>query len=187
MDIILTDIQERLKATVTELKYIDEDWGQLDDYSPNFPVKWPCTLIDCFAANYENIARKGQMGLASIRLQIADIKLSNSSANAPDAQKTKSKSFYLLMNKIYKALHGWSGHDTYSSLIRTREGRIRRNDGVRVHEMIFTIEIKDMSAVTELPKVPRPTVQFNVGTRLTNSLSTDGIGEDVIESDFEIS
>lgn len=160
MDILLTDIQERLNSKVTNLKYIDEDWGQLDDYSPNFPVQWPCCLVDCFAANYENEGKKVQLGLVTIRLLIGDVKLTNSSQKAPAGQKTQSKSFYLLMKDIYKALHGYTGHDHYSSLIRIREGRIKRNDGVRVHEMLFTVEIKDITAMPVLSTLAAPAIVF---------------------------
>ena len=40
----LESIQQLLQA-IEGLKYVDEDWGQLDYYSPNFPVQWPCVLI----------------------------------------------------------------------------------------------------------------------------------------------
>jgi len=102
MDILLTDVQDRLTSQVTELKYVDEDWGQLDDYSPNFPVKWPCVLVDCFSANYENMGKKGQLGLAVIRVQVADVKLSNSSAKAPTGQKSCLRTKLL---EILKATH----------------------------------------------------------------------------------
>lgn len=103
-------------------------------------------LVDCFAANYENLGNKVQLGLATIRLQVADIKLSNSSGAAPAGQKTNNNRFRLLIKDIYKALHGWAGHDHYSALIRTREGRVRRNDGTRVQEVFFTVQIKDILA-----------------------------------------
>lgn len=145
-------------------------------------------MVDSFAVTYENMGKKGQLGLATIRVVIADLKLINSSQKAPTGQKTKSKSFYLLMKEVYKALHGFSGHDHYTVLIRIREGRLKRNDGVRAHEMLFTVEIKDISAAP--PKVTVATTEFdveiNTGMRLQNSLAVDGIGEDVVEDDFVV-
>jgi hypothetical protein len=163
MDVLLQDIQDRLSSQVTELQYVDENWGQLDDYSPNFPVKFPCALVDCFTANYENMGNLVQQGVATIQILIADIKISNSSAKAPDGQKTKSKSFYVLMKAVYKALHGYSGHDFYSALIRTSERRIPRDDGTRVHEMLFTVQIKDVIA-------KRPTITAAVAPVITGEL-----------------
>lgn len=184
MDIILTDIQERLMLKVPAINYVDEDWGQLDDYSPNFPVKWPCALVDCFGANYENLGNKVQMGLATIRIQIADVKLSNSSGKAPAEQKTKSKSFYLLMKEVYKALHGYTAHDHYSALIRVSEKRLRRNDGVRVHEMLFTVEIKDIIAKKQKITVAPESFSMEINTQ--TSQSDSGIGYEIVETHFEV-
>jgi hypothetical protein len=47
---LLLNIQNLL-ATVPAFKYVDEDWGQLDDYGPHAPVQWPCCLID-FRGDY---------------------------------------------------------------------------------------------------------------------------------------
>ena len=41
LDSIKTKISE-----ISEIKYIDENWGQLDYYSAHPPVQWPCCLID---------------------------------------------------------------------------------------------------------------------------------------------
>lgn len=189
MDVLLSDIQDRLSSQVADLKYVDEDWGQLDDYSPNFPVKWPCALIDCFSVNFENMGKKGQLGLAVIRVQVANIKLSNSSGKAPAGQKTNSLSFYLLMKKVYKALHGWAGHNHYSGLIRTSEKRLLRNDGVRVHEMLFTVEIKDLAAMPATVKVPTANFDVEILTQAhaKNPYARHGIGNDVLEDDFTVS
>ena len=186
MDIILTDVIARLTSEVPELKYIDEDWGQLDDYSPNFPVKWPCALADCFAANWQNMGNKGQLGLANIVITYADIKLSNSSAKAPANQKANSLLFHTLKKKIYQALHGWTGHQHYTALIRTAERRIKRNDGVRAIELIFTVEIKDVSAAPVLAKAPKPKIIFDVAMRHQNPYLMGGIGNDVIEDGFTV-
>ena len=53
---ILQNIQNRL-STITEIRYIDEDWGQLDYYSQNMPVQWPCCLIDIQSGNFSNLSR----------------------------------------------------------------------------------------------------------------------------------
>jgi hypothetical protein len=185
MDIILTDVQNRLTEKVTALKYVDEDWGQLDDYSPNFPVKWPCALVDCFSASYENMGNKVQMGLCTIRVIIAGVKLSNSSAQAPVNQKEKSLSFYVLMKDVYKALHGFTGHNHYSALIRISERRLPRNDGVRAHEMLFTVEIKDIQAKPQKITVASNSVNLNIETQ--TNLSPEGIGVEILESQFDVS
>lgn len=146
MDTVITTAQTRLKAQIADLKYIDEDWGQLDNYSPNFPTKWPCALIDVLDVQWTNAGNKTQLGMAQIRVKVADLRLSNSSGAAPAGQKEKSNSFYTLTQQVYNALHGWHGADHYSAFIRISERRVQRDDGVKEHWMIFTTEIKDLSA-----------------------------------------
>ena len=42
---ILTAIMARLDATEPNLKYMDEDWGQLDSYQDAPPVKFPLSSV----------------------------------------------------------------------------------------------------------------------------------------------
>ena len=85
---------ENLLSNITELQYIDEDWGQLDYYSPNFPVKWPCVLIDVSDAQFENLGvdiqlnpKNRQTANLKISFTVADQRLGNTSFNAPLTQK----------------------------------------------------------------------------------------------------
>lgn len=147
MNQLLLDVQQRIVDYVPVVKYVDEDWGQLDDYSPNFPVKYPCVLVDCYSADYSNLGNLVQQGNCTIRLLIADLRLSNSSNAAPNSQKEKNASFYDTMKSIYTALHGWHRvGGNYTKLIRTAERRIKRDDGLKVHEMLFSVQIKDITA-----------------------------------------
>ena len=154
MDTVISTAQARLVSKVPALKNVDEDWGQLDNYSPNFPTKWPCALIDVLDVQWSNIGKKIQMGLAQVRVKIADLRLSNSSKAAPAGQKANSNSFYTLTQQVYTALHGWSGASHYSAFIRLSERRVQRDDGVKEHWMIFTIEIKDSSAMAVMTTLP---------------------------------
>ena len=60
---LLQAIQARITDKVTALKYVDEDWGQLDYYSPNMPVQMPALLIDASSATWSNVGELGQLGL----------------------------------------------------------------------------------------------------------------------------
>lgn len=166
MDTVVMTIQSRTEAQVAALKYVDEDWGQLDYYSPNPPVKWPCALIDVISVQWSNYGKKGQLGLARIRVRLADLRTSNSSGKAPAGQKAASNSFYTLTQNVFKALHGWSGADHYSALMRESEGRIKRDDGIKEHAMIFTTQIKDSSAIEALGTLAAETVNPDIQTEM---------------------
>lgn len=163
MNQLLLDVQQRIVDYVPVVKYVDEDWGQLDDYSPNFPVKYPCVLVDCYSADYSNLGNLVQQGNCTIRLLIADLRLSNSSNAAPNSQKEKNASFYDTMKSIYTALHGWHRvGGNYTKLIRTAERRIKRDDGLKVHEMLFSVQITDNSAKPILTKFKTEDIAIEV-------------------------
>lgn len=93
MKALLEKIQQQV-SEIAELKYIDENWGQLDYYSPNMPVQFPCALIDVQQVQYTNLGRdiskkpvQRQIGQVSIKITIANMRLSNSSMQAPRRQK----------------------------------------------------------------------------------------------------
>lgn len=144
---LLQDIQARIIAQVPTLKYVDEDWGQLDYYNPNPPTKFPCCLIDSTQASWSNQARNLQMGTVEITITVANLRLSNSSGAAPTNQKAKSFEIYDTLNQVFQALQGWSGDKSYSKLIRLRSSKKKREDGVRIYETVFSVELYDSNAV----------------------------------------
>jgi hypothetical protein len=161
MEDILQDVQARLLAEVPALKYVDEDWGQLDYYYPNPPVQWPCALIDATAATWGNTGKLQQLGLIQVKVRVGDLKLTNSSGKAPAGQKTAAFAIFTnVLKPIYKALHGYTNSDAYSALIRVSNTRIKRDDGVRIYELVFTTEYKDNSAMPVVTTVPKPTLRI---------------------------
>ena len=119
MKALIKNIQTRL-ATLTDLKYVDEDWGQLDYFSPNFPVQWPCVLIDITNAEYSNIGRdkkvipiERQQAEAVFSFTVANLKLTNTSAKAPVTQKDNAWSIWDLIEEIHKKLQGFNPSAIY--------------------------------------------------------------------------
>lgn len=147
---ILQAIQNRL-SEVTELKYIDEDWGQLDYYSQNMPVQWPCCLIDLNSLDYNNTGvdrfqtvRVRQMAKASVKITLANLKLSNTSFQAPQLQKDNAWLIWDLAQKVHEKLHGWNPEEKCSYLIRKNLQRNLREDGVQEYQILYDFEIKDI-------------------------------------------
>jgi hypothetical protein len=154
MKTILQDIQNRLSAEIPTLKYIDEDWGQLDYFMPAPPVKFPCALININNVVYSNQGALIQQGLATITITVCDVKLTNTSTQAPIMQKQNAWKVYDTINSVVKALHGWSGSDAasdertmhYGRLSRTQMNRRKNDDGINLFDIIFTTNINDKTA-----------------------------------------
>jgi hypothetical protein len=148
MKTILQNIQNQL-AQISELKYIDEDHGQLSMFQP--PVKFPCCLIDITSINYRNqgIVRElspqsRQAGKISIKLTIADLKLSGSSANAPLNQKNRVWSIWELANKLHQKLHGFYPDVNCSKMLRENLQKSNRDDGVQEYFITYSFEAQNI-------------------------------------------
>lgn len=150
MKTIIDNIQAKLKA-VPGLKYIDEDWGQLDYYSPNFPVQWPCTLIDVTNVSFSDtgkdrvkVPQQRQMAEGYITLTVANLKLTNTSGRAPKLQKDNARSIWEIIEDVHKEVHGWNPDVMAGKLIRKGMQRVKRDDGVQEYTLTYSFSITDV-------------------------------------------
>ena len=148
---ILSNLKQHLTA-ITGIRYIDEDWGQLDDYSPNPPVQWPCVLIDVSAVSYSNLGQDAtripnsrQQGEAQLTVKIANVKLSNTSAMAgPKVRYQQVPEIFEIMQQVHNRLHGYRPNERAGKLIRVSMQRSRRDDGVQVYEVNYSFALHNV-------------------------------------------
>jgi hypothetical protein len=147
---LLLNIQDLL-ATVPAFKYVDEDWGQLDDYGPHAPVQWPCCLIDFSGADYSDLGKdKGatpqnrQEATGSISFTFANLKLTKSSGKAPIGQKDAAWLLVGLIEDAHKQLHGFRPADYSGALMRRSFRRIKRDDGIQQYQVIYTLGLHNV-------------------------------------------
>lgn len=141
----LQAIQTQLQ-TITDLKYVDEDWGQLDSYSPNPPTQFPCALIDITTMNYANIGKDNsalpiqrQTAEATITINIADLKLSNTSGRAPQTQKDNAWKILAIIEDVHKKVQGWKPTNKSGALMRSSRKRVRRDDGIQEYAVTYSV------------------------------------------------
>lgn len=146
MDTLLKDIQTRL-VEIPALKYVDEDWGQLDLYGTHPPVQFPASTIDIVQGDFSNQGKLIQSGLIQVKVKIADQKLTNTSARAPQGQKDNAFAIYATIKLVHQKLHGWAGSLHYSKLIRKSLRKYFTQDGLRIFEIIYTTELTDAGAM----------------------------------------
>lgn len=153
---VLTQIQE----TVPALKYVDENWGQLDYYGERPPVKFPCALVDIGSAQWQDTGTLAQIGIVQVRVVVATMKLTNTSGKAPQAQKDKAFEFFETLQNIHKALHGYQPAP-HCGIITRRSCELLQNDlGIKMYELRFAVQINDKSAMPVHETVPKPTVRI---------------------------
>ena len=144
---LFTGIQNRLAAEVPSLQYVDEDWGQLDMHGSMPPVRFPCALIDCSGITVSHTAGGVMLDDVTVAVRIADMRISNTSHKAPMFQKEKAFALFDLMDRVTRALHGWTGNqELYGRLRRTGQSRQARRDGLRVYEITFHCAMRNTAA-----------------------------------------
>jgi hypothetical protein len=147
---ILLNIQNKI-AAIPGINYVDEDWGQLDDYGPHAPVQWPCCLIDFSGADYTEIGidksatpQNRQEGTGSITLIFANLKITKSSAKAPTPQKDTAWLLSGLMEEAHKVVHGFKPGTNTGALIRRSFRRVKRDDGIQQYQVIYSLGVHNV-------------------------------------------
>lgn len=155
-------VKARLKDQVPELKYIDQDLGQLENYGTKPPVSWPCALIEVDEFEFSDVGGYNQqIGDGFLIVRLANPSYSPTSNITPAQVTLKGLEYYDLEQKIYVALHGWS-EAGFSKLLRRRSKKEERNDNVRVRVIPFAVSFDDDTAAPVKRIVARPpaTVKF---------------------------
>jgi len=161
---ILSKIQDRLESEVSELRYIDEDWGQMAMTTP--PVKYPCALIDVQQADYTNDGNLAQQAIAVVAVRLYCLKTGGTSTKSPDAHKERYTAHWQLLDNCTKSLHGYILPDSndknkFGRLIRTRmTKRISNEGGLIQFETLYTLQFLDALCVPVLETKPRPTIKI---------------------------
>ena len=150
MKTLLEKIQQKV-SEIAELKHIDENWGQLDYYSPNMPVQYPCALIDVQQVQFTDLGKditkkplQRQIGTVQIKITVANMRLTNSSMQAPRRQKEEVWVIWGIIEKIHQQLHGVSLLPNVSPLIRTSQNRTLRDDGLQEYEVYYSCEMQNI-------------------------------------------
>jgi|SRR5690625_1562201 len=156
-------LQERILQQVPEIRYIDQDLGQLNEERP--PLSYPAILIDFSNFNYENLAEHKQTAEGIVVLKLIFDIYSNSNNLSPESVKDKALSFYDTEWKIYKVLQAWKPEDTtwsYGYMLRTSVVTEGHYIGLRVRNLQFSITFEDNKAQLQYDNTTLPAPDINV-------------------------
>lgn len=137
---IYLSISERLNSLVPDLKWIDYDWGQLND-EQRPAVAFPCALIDIAYPDCKNLAEGAgaveQMVNASITIKLAFQPLGDSQVSAPDDTRAKALKPLDTIASLHTALQGWNGDGTFSGLARRRGSPAQGRNKLKVFNLVY--------------------------------------------------
>lgn len=165
MDVLIETIQKRLEAKAPEILYIDEDWGQMDEYERP-PVKYPCALIEVQDAEYTDDGELRQRGQIMVTIKLYFMRLANTSNRAPQSQKDESRKNWATCKKVNQILHGQDFiKNGYATLSRKRMSPPKRKDGIYNRNITYSIGFVDESCVPVRPTTPaKPTIKASIQT-----------------------
>jgi hypothetical protein len=152
MKTLIPSIQQKLSAEVSALKYIDQDWGQMDLFQQP-AVKFPCALLDVQSVNYSNLQRNVQQGEAVLIVRVFDMRLSPSSIGAPPNMKENAGKIWQLIEDINCALHHQFISENFGKPVRTQMRRTKRRDGCYQTEIYYKVPFVDSSCQTQMVAV----------------------------------
>lgn len=150
-------IQEKIKNDVAEIRWIDQDFGQLEDYEVRPPVSFPCVLIDFNETSYEEMNQRRQQANITFTLRLGFPAFSYAANTAPQSVKELALQYYELEQRLFESIQGFDAGGIIQGC--TRQSTItegRKDDNLRVRVMTFTAMSEDASAQISYTKRPKP-------------------------------
>lgn len=155
-------ILQRIKEAVPEVKYIDQDLGQMENYEGRPPVSFPAVLIDLDEFEFSDVGSDpAQLADGFVVLRLAVPAWSSSAGFAPQNVREKALQYYEVEQKLITKLHAWAPAG-FNKLIRKKVRTEKRDDLYRVRIIAFAISYTDKSCVPQRQSVPRPIPKIGI-------------------------
>lgn len=155
-------IQERIIDEVPEILFVEQNFGQLDDYSNGGrpPVQYPCALIDFQNFGFENMGENTQRAEGDITITLAFAQHGQTHNGQPDAWREAALNYYDIEWKLHKALQGWApgNPDDFGYLTRTSVVKDNRPLYVRLRTLTYRLAFEDYSTQPTQTTVVKPPV-----------------------------
>ncbi len=133
---VLESITGRLQEEVPELRYVAEDWGQLDFYEDKPPVKFPCALVSVSNIKFEAQTAGVRYATMTVLIRVADAPSVSGTMAAPKGYRDRAFSILDLMDRIGNALYAFGGED-FDELKQREITHYGREDAIREYAMTF--------------------------------------------------
>lgn len=140
---LLNAVQTALKE-IDALRYVGEDWGQIDFYDNRPPVNFPCALISFSSGDYSDAGRGVQLASVQFSVRVADMPPVRGSAVRPTPEKPYE--VYDTLQSVYAVLQGMKS-SCFAPITRKRLLKVNRDDSVREWVLTFATSFTDTDAL----------------------------------------
>jgi len=153
-------IVERIKTEVPEIKYIDQDLGQMENYDMRPAVAFPCALVDIDEFDFTDIGcNRTQNADGFVIIRLANPQWSSSSGNTTTAVREMGLSYYEVEHKLIQKLHGYAP-EGFNRLMRRKVRTEKRDDLYRVRIIAFSLNYTDKTTEVKRLSANRPEPTF---------------------------
>lgn len=145
MDTIILALMELIKNALPELSYIDEDYGQLEEYADESnPVTFPCVLIDTPDVDWSDLAPGTQNGsvVMSFKLILDCYDDTHYGSGTEDKIRERAE----MNQRLYKALQGLRTDDNMDGMERIKSKSYTIGGGLKIYESNYRFDYHDVSA-----------------------------------------
>lgn len=138
---LLLQVQHRIATLVPEIKYIDQDYGQLLQEKP--PVSWPCALIALEPFQYHTIGQGYTLAQGGLNLTLGFNPMVRISHHIKASYVLKGLHYYNVEEKVHQALQGWHPGQQFGPLIRQASSSIDNNKNLIIRNIIYAITYEE--------------------------------------------
>lgn len=143
---LFKDVTDRL-SQVESLRWVDLDFGQLENPGENYAVQFPCALVDIAEVQYQDETEGNQQAVVMLAVKLAlDIYEDYHIADGVEApQRDTAFQRLAMIEEVHKALQGWEG-EYFTPLTRVDIVSEKNEDFLKVFSMQYKTQAIDYSA-----------------------------------------
>lgn len=142
---IFVGLCDYLEKEVPELRWIDEDEGQLNtQQGARPPVDYPCCLIDINYPNCQDITETEQIVTCSITLKIAFQPIGETNNKAPQYIRNRALERLSIVEKVHTALQGWSANGKISPVSRRSARPSALANRVKLYTVVYDTTFEEI-------------------------------------------
>jgi hypothetical protein len=134
---------DKIQQAIPTIRYIAQDFGQLEYYELRPAIGFPAVLIDIGAQLYTDASHSVQLATSTVTLRLAMGSYSDNSNITPAQVRAKAMEYYELEHALSQALHNWQPpHEAIGALTRTTTDTEKREDDIRVRAITFAVSMQ---------------------------------------------
>lgn len=134
---------DHLEKEVPEIRWIDEDAGQLNTQTDRPAVDFPCCLIDIQYPDCKDTNETEQLISATINLKLAFLPAGETNNKAPDEVRSRALQRFVIIEKVQDCMQGWTADEILSPISRKSAKGINIGK-IKVYTIVYSTTFREI-------------------------------------------